>query len=214
MKRFKQYLTESSNSIVVLDVDDTIIHSAAKIRVKEHDVWKTLSTDQFAKQRGSISKDAKYDFSDFRDFQKIYDTITHGKIIKNILKIIDDAVNNNVKIGILTARAKPYAILVALKTILRYRDSKTNELKPIPRDLFRKKFVFAVGEPSTRKLVGRTMDGSENPEDVKALVLQKVFGDKYGFGDIKFYDDDKSNISAVNKLDDKRIKAILVSSDI
>jgi len=213
MITFQEYLEEAkSDEVYIFDIDDAILFSKSKIYYTEPgEKQKSVGTQQFADIRSKLHPDTEYDFRDFRLFKNIYTAISKADPFLKTLKYVDKAVHNNIKIGIITARGNQDAVRAGLKDFLLFKD-KDGQLKPIPRSLFRKKFIFAVSDSSTSKALQR-MGGegsASSPEHLKATVLQKIFGDKFGFKRISFFDDDPKNIDTINALNDKRITAIKV----
>lgn len=216
MKTFKEYLREakSTDIIEVFDIDDSLLFSNSKIyyTLPGEDIERSVSTSEFAKIRQKLPEGTKYDFRDFREFKSVYAGIVGAKPNIPVLKKLDDAVNKGHKIGILTARGSQDAILAGLKDFLLYRDPKGN-LKSLPKDQFKKRWVFAVSDNATLKALkkmGAKGDGMASPEDLKVFVLQDILIGKEGFKKVLFYDDDIHNVKAVNDLNNPKIKAIKV----
>ena len=208
---FKEYIGYRgvSDTISVFDIDDTLFKTKSKVRYKEPgDKWKSVGTGDFADIRTKLHPDTEFDWSDFEKYTSIYSALQNSQPVMKVLKELDKAVIRGDKIGIITARGNQKAILDGLKSALVFRDSD-GELKQLPSKQFRKKYVFAVGDSATAKALGKS-GGSNNPSELKAEILQKIFGEKMGFKKIKFYDDDIGNIQKVKDLNDKRIEAILV----
>ncbi len=198
-----------SGTICVFDIDDTLIFSDSKIYYTEPGKEKKgVSTTKFADIRQDLDPNTIYDFQDFEEFDKILVGIKWGRPNIPILKILDKAIQAGNKIGIITARGNQDAIWRGLNSFLLYR-GKDDKLQPLPKNQFNKSYVFAVGDSDTLRAL-KIKGGSENPSAVKAHVLQKIFGDKYGFKTIIFYDDDIGNIKAIEDLKDPRITAVKV----
>lgn len=215
MKTFKQHLVEKkTDTIYLMDIDDTLFFTKSKIyytlpgETKERGV----TTSEFAKIREKLPKDTKFDFREFRDYDSIYAGITTGKPNMKALKILDKAVQSGYKIGILTARGNQKAIYDSIKDALLFRD-KEGKLNNLPDSQFKKRWVFAISDVATEKALkkmGSKGDGAQSSEDLKAFVLQSIIGDKEGFKNIVFVDDDPKNIETVENLNDPRIKTIKV----
>lgn len=211
MKTFKQHLKESAtDTIHVFDLDDTLFFTKSKIyyTIPGENKERSATTSEFAEIRDKLPKDTQFDYRDFRKFKSIYYGIVGGKPNIPVLKRLDDAVNAGHKIGILTARGNQKAVLAGVKDALLYRNKK-GDLMPLPHDQFRKRWVFAISDVATANALGGIADAS-SPEQLKAVVLQNILGDKEGFKKIIFYDDDAGNIKAVKDLKDPRITTIKV----
>ena len=211
MKNFKTFLKEKeSGNITVFDLDDCLIFSTSKIRYKiPKGDWQESTTSDWVNVRTKLPKGTEYDFSDFEDFNKTVQSISGEKPNMKVMKELDKAVNSGDKIGILTARGNQRAVLLGLKSILIYKNAN-GELKPIPRAQFRKKYIFAVTDPKFLDQLDVQDKNETSIEQLKALVLQNIFGDTMGFSNITFYDDDPKTIKWIQKLKDTRIKAVKV----
>ena len=216
MKTFKQHLQEKQNTgeIHVFDIDDALFFTSSKIyyTLPGETEERSVSTSEFAKIRQKLPKDTKFDFREFREFKSIYAGLVGGTPNISVLQKLDKAVNAGHKIGILTARGNQSAVLAGIKDALLFKDKK-GQLKKIPRDQFRKRWVFAVSDANTEralKKMGAKGKGALSPEDLKAFVLQDILIGKEGFKNVVFYDDDKKNVKAVNDLNNPKIKAIKV----
>lgn len=199
----------STDTIHIFDIDDTILYTQSKIYFTEPGKKeKAVGTFEFSEIRASLHPDTIYDWKDFMVFDRIVISMKSAKPNIPILELMDKAIQDGYKIGILTARGNQKAVWAALQASLLYRNKK-GILESLPVSQFQKKFCFAVGDPDTKKFIHA--DGSmTNPSNLKAKVLQKIFGDTYGFSKIFFYDDDSGNVKAAEALNDPRIKAIKV----
>lgn len=203
-------MENSPNTIRVFDVDDTLLFTASKIKFRfpNEKKWHHCDTETFSKQRHLFPHNTDYDFEEFYDFDTIWNHIKDARPHIPMLQEIDKAVMAGQKIGILTARGNQRAILFGLKSVLRWKDKK-GVFRPIPKVLLRKKYTFAVGDPKTMKAL-EIQKGAQSSEELKAHVLQHIFGDKMGFKNIIFYDDDRRNIEKVQELNDPRIIPVKV----
>jgi hypothetical protein len=72
MKRFSQFIIESDakRTLHVFDIDDTLLHTTAKIHVKDPQgkVTRTLSNQEFNDHK--LPKGHSYDFGEFRNAEK------------------------------------------------------------------------------------------------------------------------------------------------
>lgn len=219
MSYYKHYLEQlytekASPTIHVFDIDDTLLVSKSKIRAKRpgSDVWEIFNSQEFAKARETLPPGTEFDFSDFDDFRKVISSLIKGTPNVEVLKIMDQAIQKGEKIGALTARGNQEGVYIALKLFLKYMDQEGN-LQDLPEGALKKSYVWAISDERTKAALHKMFDvdgNIANPSALKATVLQKIFGDMYGFSNINFYDDDEGNIKAVNDLNDSRINAVLI----
>ena len=57
MKRFSDFISEEARALHVYDIDDTLVHPTAKIKVKNEkgEVVKTLDTHEYAKSSRTLA---------------------------------------------------------------------------------------------------------------------------------------------------------------
>jgi len=200
-----------TDTIAVFDIDDTLLFSNSKIKYKEPGKnWQDVGTEEFAIIRTKLHPKTQYDFSEFQIYDRILYSIETSKPNIEVLKVMDKAIRNGYKIGLLTARGSQDAIWKGLNTFLLYRNER-DELVPLPKSQFMKKYVFAVGDAKVQKAFkSQVSGGSASPSEIKAFVLQKIFGDTMGFQKIIFFDDDPDNVKKVKALNDPRIEVVKV----
>jgi hypothetical protein len=203
-----------NNTIHVFDCDDTLLVSNSKIyyTLPNENFERGVTSLEFAKIRYNLPEKTKLDFREFDEFKSIYIGIIKGKSIIPILKFLDSAILNGHKIAILTARGNQSAVLASIKDKILFKDI-SGELKKLPRKQFRKRWCWAISDEKTEKALiklGAKGNGKKTPDKLKAFVLQKILGDKEGFNNIIFYDDDPRNIKTVQDLNDPRITTIKV----
>ena len=214
MKSLQVYISErvkdlpnSVSGIIVFDIDDTILKvDSSLIRI-----YKTvpgekeiaLTTDEFAQDpdASDINKKKWFDYRDFRDPVKVYNSIISGTpLIKN-LKIMDDYIKAGYDFCFLTARGCEEMVTKALKDFLRFKDDKgaLHELG----DTFKETFSHAVND-EIKKYPG------ESDSDKKANVLTDLCK-KYD--KVVFVDDDTKNVRAAKDLNIPNIKVIKAWDD-
>ena len=102
---------KTTSTISVFDIDDTILFAKSQIRYKEPGKsWASVGTSDFADVRHKLDPDTEYDFDDFTDYKKISMGMAGGKPNIPILKMMDKAIADGHKIGIITARGNQKAI--------------------------------------------------------------------------------------------------------
>ena len=203
-----QYLSESikrlsgHTGIIVFDIDDTLLKAnpkAVSIYKKEPGkLAQKLSTEEFAKDPDAAdpSKRSWFDYREFNDPIKVYDSIVSGTpIIKN-LRILDSYVNAGYDFCFLTARSCESVVKSALEEFLMVRD-KDGRLKKL-QDEFKKNLSHAVNDNI------KSYPGSTDAEK-KANILRKMC-DKYDR--VVFVDDDEKNVKSARQLGLKNLKVI------
>ena len=214
MKDLKVYILErvkdlpnSVSGIIVFDIDDTILKvDSSLIRI-----YKTvpggeeiaLTTDEFAQDPDAADPNKKkwFDYRDFNDPVKVYNSIISGTpLIKN-LKIMDDYIKAGYDFCFLTARGCEEMVTKALKDFLRFKDDKgaLHELG----DIFKETFSHAVND-EIKKYPGIS------DSDKKANVLTDLCK-KYD--KVVFVDDDTKNVRAAKDLNIPNLKVIKAWED-
>lgn len=195
-------LPDSVKGLIVFDIDDTIL----KVDPNMMSIYKKepgkseikLTTDEFAKDPDAedLSKRDWFDYRDFKDPVKVYNSIISGTpLIKN-LKIMDDYVNAGYDFCFLTARSCEDTVKKALSDFLLVRDE--NGLLKELGDSFKKIMSHAVND-EYKKYPGKT------DAEKKANILIKLCK-KYDR--VVFVDDDNKNVNAARELNIKNLKVI------
>ncbi len=213
MKSLQQYIFEkikplpdSISGLIVFDIDDTLLKSNPEtIGVYKREPGKEeirMSTDEFAKDPDAADPDKKswFDYREFRDPVKVYNSIISGTPLIRNLRIMDDYIEAGYEFCFLTARACEETIKKALDDFLRIR--KSGALKELG-DIFNKTLSHAINDES-KKYPGK--DDAEK----KANILRKLCK-KYDR--VIFVDDDKKNISAARNLQIKNLRVIKAWED-
>jgi hypothetical protein len=185
-------------NLLVVDIDDTIL-AASKDQIaiikKTPEGEIRLSSEEFAKD--SDNKDeSKFSFREFRDADKIYNSIVNGKPLIHNLVEMDKYINDGYKLSILTARSKESVVLDAVEKFLMYRD-KNGELRNIKDKLLREASACVNDE--------RWNKYGENASEKKAYVIKQL---AKKFDNIVFIDDSELNLHEIEKLKIKKVKLI------
>ena len=195
-------LPDSVKGLIVFDIDDTILKVDPNIMsIYKKEPGKSeikLSTEEFAKDPDAEdpSKRDWFDYRDFKDPVKVYNSIISGTpLIKN-LKIMDDYVNAGYDFCFLTARSCEETVKKAISDFLLIRD-KNGVLQELG-DSFKKIMSHAVND-EYNKYPGKT------DAEKKANILIKLCK-KYDR--VVFVDDDKKNVNAARNLNIKNLKVI------
>ena len=200
-------LPETIKGLIVFDIDDTLLKvDPTLMGVYKKEPGKSevrLTTDEFAKDPDAEDPSKKdwFDYRDFKDPVKVYNSIISGTpLIKN-LKIMDDYIKAGYDFCFLTARGCEETIKKAIGDFLKFRD-EDGALKELG-DSFKKTFSHAVND-EVKKYPG------SNDAEKKAKILTKLCK-KYDR--VVFVDDDNKNVSAARNLNIKNLKVIKAWED-
>lgn len=201
MKHLVEYIYEAIKQLpknvtglIVFDIDDTLLRvNADIIKVIKHpggDKSKSihLSSDEYAKDPDADEHPNWFDFSEFNDAIKVYNSIISGTpLIKN-LRILDAYINAGYDFCFLTARGCEDVVTKALDEFLRIRDNngKLNKLG----EKFKKTLSHAIND------VKKEYPGN-NTAEKKSKVLVDLCK-KYDR--VIFVDDDKKNVRIARDL--------------
>ena len=195
-------LPKSIKGLIVFDIDDTILKvDPSLMKVYKQEPGKpevSLTTEEFAKDPDAEDEEKRkwFDYRDFRDPVKVYNSIITGTpLIKN-LKIMDDYIKAGYDFCFLTARGCEDVIKKAIGDFLKFRD-KDGALKELG-DSFKKTFSHAVNDEI------KTYPGKTDAEK-KGNVLKKLCKE---YDRVVFVDDDKKNVNAARELNIKNLKVI------
>lgn len=199
MEKIKNLPTTISG-IVIFDIDDTLLKvDKTQISVYKKEPGKkevAMSTDEFAKDPDASSHPEWYDYRDFKDPIKVYDSIISGTPLLHNLRILDDYVNAGYDFCFLTARSCEETVTKALDDFLKIRDIN-GELKKIG-DSFKKTLSHAINDET------KNYPGSSDAEK-KANVIKELSSQ---YDRLVFVDDDKKNVSAAKELKIPNLKVI------
>ena len=182
-------------NLVLFDIDDTLVtaQNIYILKINKHtgEVVK-LAPDQYRHEDPSIKNDYEYSYIEFRDAEKVRNSILTGKPLVKNLQQLDKAIEAGDHIGLLTARGMEEVVYETMKEFLRFRHHETKKLHPIG-DHLQRHLVFAI-----------------NDDDIKYKEKFKVFSDadcklrviielSKTYEHILFIDDDLKNINAVKQ---------------
>lgn len=196
-------LTDGKKGIIVLDIDDTLL-TAQNIFIHkllpDGKVIK-LTPEQYAKDPDSKKKNdpssgIRFSYEEFRDPEKVKNSIVTGiPIIKN-LRIMDSYIKAGYQIAILTARGLEDVVYKALNKFLMFRDAD-GELKTV-KNILARNMVNAINDEA--KVYKGTTDFEKKANVIKELSKSYDY--------VKFLDDDEKNITAVKGLKLNNVQAI------
>lgn len=195
-------LPKSISGLIVFDIDDTLLRvKKDSVCVYKKEPSKSevkLSTDEFAKDpdASDTEKQSWFDYRDFQNPVKVYNSIIEGTPLIRNLRIMDDYIEAGYDFCFLTARSCEETIKKALDTFLVRKDS-TGAMKKLG-DKFKKTLSHAINDTS------KDYPGHTDAEK-KANVLKKLCGE---YDKVVFVDDDKKNVSAAKGLNLSNLKVI------
>lgn len=203
LKESIQPLPDGKKGVIVLDIDDTLltaqnifIHKllpdgkVVKLTPEEY------AKDPDAKKKNDPSSNIKYSYEEFRDPEKVKNSIITGIPIINNLRIMDSYIRAGYQIAVLTARGLEDIIYKSLNRFLMFRDAD-GELKTV-KDILARNMVNAINDET--KVYKGTTDFEK-----KANVIKEL-SEKYDY--VKFLDDDEKNLIAVKGLKLNNVQAI------
>lgn len=167
--------TPGNKDLIIFDIDDTLLHTTAKIKVvKDGQVVRDLTNQEFNNYQ--LQPGEEFDFGEFRDAQKFaQESKPIVPMIRKLKTILAHA--GNAKVIMLTARAD--------------FDDKETFLKTF-NDL---------GIDMSRVHVHRAgnLPGNEAPAYKKAIWVRKYLNTKQ-YGHVRLYDDSMSNLRVFKEL--------------
>jgi len=192
---FSQYLSETS-TLHVFDVDDTLVHSNAKVHVKDGNgkTVKKLTTSEYNNHK--LSDGHHYDYSEF----KSADVFRHSRPIKKMIRTINatqgtTSKNPNNKVVINTARAD-----------FDNKDKLLNTLSHHGIKNIEKIHVHRAGN----------IPGKEKPANKKLVFIRQHLA-KHPYSHVRMYDDSHENLRAFlglrNEYPNTRFHAYHVDSE-
>ena len=168
----------SAQGLTIFDIDDTLLHTTAKIRVvKNGQVVRELTNQQFNNYK--LAPGEEFDFGEFKDAEKFNRESRPIPQMVNLLKSILQHATNH-RVIMLTARS----------------DFDN-------RDLFLKTFTD-LGIDMSRVHVHRAgnLPGDESPAKKKAVWVRQYL-DSGRFNRVRLFDDSLSNLKVFNSLKDE-----------
>lgn len=167
--------TPGSQDLVIFDIDDTLLHTTAKIKVvKDQQVIKDLSNQEFNNYQ--LQPGEEFDFGEFRNAEKFrQESKPIAPMVRKLKTIMAHA--GNAKIIMLTARAD-----------FDDKDKFLQTFKDIGIDMSRI-HVHRAGN----------LPGNQAPAYKKAVWVRKYLDTKQ-YGHVRLYDDSMSNLRVFKEL--------------
>ena len=207
LERIKQ-LPASIKGLIVFDIDDTLLKVDTDILKIYKNVpgkpEQALTTEEFAKDPDAADPNKKslFDFRDFQDPIKVYQSIISGTpLIKN-LRIMDDYIEAGYDFCFLTARGCEETIKTALDEFLRVRNRDDNTLRKLG-DTFKKTLSHAIND-MTKNYPGRS--DAEKKSNVLKYLCKK-------YDRVVFVDDDTKNVNSARNLRIPNLRVIKAWED-
>ena len=163
----------SSDKVLIFDVDDTLLISNAKIKVKDQKTGQSFELtpaqfNEYQKNDGHIVS--------FEQFSSL-EIMKGGKLINKYFNILKRNYKQGIAIGIVTARSDRNLIYECFRYHVGFH---------IDRPL-----VWAVNDPEH----GLSGSIQERKKEALRWFIQQ------GYTDITFFDDDKNNLKLAKQLD-------------
>ena len=179
MKTFKSYIAEAKkHTLHIFDIDDTLLHTTAKIHVKnkEGKVVDTLSNQAFNDHH--LKPGHSYDFREFRNAEKFSKESTPIHSMINKVKDVTSKADHHVIFN--TARAN--------------FDDKNKFLGTFKKHGINMSKIHVIRAGNINK------EGT--PAEKKAVVIHGYIN-KHKYNDVHMYDDSKSNLKTFLQLRSK-----------
>lgn len=197
---------KDGEGVLVCDLDDCILQADSS----SIGIWKEkpgekpirLSSEQYAKDPDAATHKEWFNYKEFRDPEKVYNSIINGTPLLRQLRLLDAHVRANYHIAFLTARGLQDVVDKALRAFLKYKDSNGN-LVPIG-DKLKSDISAAVNDMKWVEAYPTAGD----PEK-KAMVLKNLCK-KYK--KVKFVDDDLKNLQYARSLKLPNLQIIQASN--
>jgi hypothetical protein len=182
MIKFKKYsqLNEAKkpipgDAINIFDIDDTLIYTAAKIRVYDPSSGKEYSMSPAEYNEYEQQPHHELDFTDFDDIEML----KNGQLIDWVVNILKKTMSKGKAVGIITARS---AGKKALGDFFKHLGIK------IHPDL-----IFSVNDPSEHY--------TGNNAERKQMAFEELID--MGYNTFRFFDDDLKNLQYAKELEKK-----------
>lgn len=176
-------IPEGKRHLLLIDIDDNILKAAPNMKIyRKLPTDKTevaLTPEEYAKEEKFPGSKKYYDYRDFRDPKKVYESIVKGMPYINNLKVIDDFYNAGADLGVLTARGCEDVVYKAVKAFLKVKTPDGKLVRPeLPRER-----VHAVNDDD------KHYPGDTDADKKKNVI--KSYAKIYDY--VTLQDDDKAN---------------------
>lgn len=184
VQTFKNYVSQHNEYadgwLTIFDIDDTLFHTTAAIRVRNsitNETIRSLTPSQF--NTYALGKDEKFDFTEFKDAAKFYkESEPIGRMMRRAKLILNASKRYpNSRVIILTARTDLDSKNVFLKTF--------------------RKHGFDIDNVRVER--AGNIESNDSGAARKAMIIRKYLNTK-SFSRVRFFDDDRDNLKAFLKL--------------
>jgi hypothetical protein len=192
---------EGKRYILLLDIDDTLVTAQnifiyRKLPTDKKEI--ALTPEKYAHEKIDNENKKYYNYRDFKNPEKVAQSIITGKPLWRNLRVMDHHIANGWKIGILTARGMGDVIYKALIKWLKFKPEPGKGKDPInylkgykeAKQLLKKENVHAINT------AGANYPGKTDFEKKSNVI--KRYAKQYDM--VKLIDDDDKNINSVNNL--------------
>ena len=174
MQRVNEMAFSRDNSIIIFDLDDTLVVTNAKILVKDALTGETF--DLTPQEFNEYEKEPHHevDYNQFNDAN----ILKAGRLVEWVLNILRSAYESGTAVGIITARDNK-------KLVREFLLSHGIDIHP--------KLIYAVSDPE----FGFEGTIAEKKKEAFRKLITK------GFRHFTFYDDDRKNLELAKSLEDE-----------
>ena len=198
-------LKNGKKGCILFDIDDCLLQADSKAigiwKVKPGEEPRRLSSEEYAKDPDSGRPECKswFDYKEFRDPEKVYNSIVSGTPLLRQMRLLDAHVKANYDIAFLTARGLQDVVDAALRAFLKVRGTD-GKLSPIG-DRLKSEISAAVNDEI------KAYPGANDPEK-KGMVIKNIC---QNYDKVKFVDDDLKNVNFAKSLKLPNLQVILAN---
>jgi len=173
---FRQFLEEKASTLHVFDIDDTLVHSTAKVHVKDHHgrTVKTLSASEYNTHK--LAPGHHYDYHEFKSADVFHKT---SRPIHSMIKTINAAHAMNRK------NPKNRTVINTARSDFDNKDKFLNTLKAHGIHHIDNIHVHRAGN----------LPGNASPAHKKLVFIRQHLA-KHPYSKVKMYDDSHENLHA------------------
>ena len=198
-------LKNGKRGCILFDIDDCLLQADAKSigiwKEKPGEAPRRLSSEEYAADPDSGKPECKnwFNYKEFRDPDKVYNSIVNGTPLLRQMRLLDAHVKANYDIAFLTARGLEDVVDAALRAFLKVKDTN-GKLTPIGNRL-KSEISAAVNDEIL------AYPGANDPEK-KGMVIKNIC---QRYDKVKFVDDDLKNVNFAKSLKLPNLQVILAN---
>lgn len=190
---------------ILFDIDDCLLQADSRAI----GVWKEkpgeqplrITTEQFAKDPDAAIHKDWFSIREFRDPEKVYNSIVNGTPLLRQMRLLDAHVKANYDVAFLTARGLQDVVDAALRAFLKVKEPN-GKFSPIG-DRLKSEISAAVNDEI------KAYPGANDPEK-KGAVIKNIC---QHYDKVKFVDDDTKNINFARGLKLPNLQVIQASKE-